>query len=250
VTVTLLGTTPSDFVSAVSAADVPYVSASVNSVGQIVMTHSQGGVIIVDDQTGTPIASAGLDLAVQARAYPTGGYILSNWVSLTYTASAGTPNQDPADGRLWYYSDDSAVDIMIKGNTDWQGYQTVTSDVRGYNLTLTNAAGPIVSTTAPATQTDTAESPLVYGDLWIDVSDLENYPIILRWESVNGTDQWVPINNTDQTTENGWNRFILNRVEPGWACDAVIGAQNAIHRVGDGRINLRAQVDCVLGRIG
>jgi hypothetical protein len=203
VTVTLLGTTPSDFVSAVSAADVPYVSASVNSVGQIVMTHSQGGVIIVDDQTGTPIASAGLDLAVQARAYPTGGYILSNWVSLTYTASAGTPNQDPADGRLWYYSDDSAVDIMIKGNTDWQGYQTVTSDVRGYNLTLTNAAGPIVSTTAPATQTDTAESPLVYGDLWIDVSDLENYPIILRWESVNGTDQWVPINNTDQTTENG-----------------------------------------------
>jgi hypothetical protein len=43
----------------------------------------------------------------------------------------------------------------------------------------------------------------VYGDLWIDVSDLENYPIILRWESVDGTDQWVPINNTDQTTENG-----------------------------------------------
>ena len=203
VTVTLLGTAPADFVSAVSAADVPYVSASVNSAGQIVMTHSQGGVIIVEDQTGTPIASAGLDLAVQAQAYPTGGYILSNWVPLTYTASAGTPNQDPADGRLWYYSDDSAVDIMIKGNTDWQGYQTVTSDVRGYNLTLTNAAGPIVSTTAPATQTDTAESPLVYGDLWIDVSDLENYPIILRWESVNGTDQWVPINNTDQSTENG-----------------------------------------------
>jgi len=203
VTVTLLGTTPADFVSAVSAADVPYVSASVNSVGQIVMTHSQGGVIIVEDQTGTPIASAGLDLAAQAQAYPTGGYILSNWVPLTYTASAGTPNQDPVDGRLWYYSDDTAIDIMVKGNTDWQGYQTVISDVRGYNLTLTNAAGPIISATAPATQTDTAESPLVYGDLWIDVSDLENYPIILRWESVNGTDQWVPINNSDQSTENG-----------------------------------------------
>jgi len=198
-----LGTTPADFVSAVSAADVPYVSASVNSVGQIVMTHSQGGVIIVEDQTGTPIASAGLDLAAQAQAYPTGGYILSNWVPLTYTASAGTPNQDPVDGRLWYYSDDTAIDIMVKGNTDWQGYQTVISDVRGYNLTLTNAAGPIISATAPATQTDTAESPLVYGDLWIDVSDLENYPIILRWESVNGTDQWVPINNSDQSTENG-----------------------------------------------
>ena len=203
VTATLLGTTPADFISAVSAADVPYVSASVNAAGQIVMTHSQGGVILVESQVGDPIGVAGLDLAEVARAYPLGGYLLSNWIALTYTASASTPNQDPAEDRLWYYSDDSAVDIMIKGNTDWQGYQTVTNDVRGYNLTLTNAAGPIVSVTAPTTQTDTAQSPLVYGDLWIDVSDLENYPIINRWESVNGVDQWVPINNTDQTTENG-----------------------------------------------
>lgn len=203
VTVTLLGTTPSDFVSAVSAADVSYVSASVNAAGAIVMTHSQGGVIIVEDQVGSPIATAGLDLSAQARANPAGGYILSNWVSFTYEAAASTPAVDPANDRLWYYSDDTAVDIMIKGNTDWQGYQTVTSDVRGYNLTLTNAAGPIISASAPTTQTDTAQSPLVYGDLWIDVSDLENYPIINRWENINGTDQWVPLNNSDQTTENG-----------------------------------------------
>jgi hypothetical protein len=44
---------------------------------------------------------------------------------------------------------------------------------------------------------------LVYGDLWINTGDLENYPVIYRWESVNGVDQWVPIDNTDQTTENG-----------------------------------------------
>jgi hypothetical protein len=168
-----------------------------------VLTHSQGGVIVVEDQIGTPIATAGLNDADQARDNPTGGYILSNWVPLTYTASATSPRLDPANGRLWYYSDDTAVDIMIKGNTGWQGYQTVTSDVRGYNLTLTNAAGPIVSASAPTTQTDTAQSPLVYGDLWIDVSDLENYPIINRWENVDGTDQWVPLDNSNQTTENG-----------------------------------------------
>ena len=45
--------------------------------------------------------------------------------------------------------------------------------------------------------------PLRYGDLWINTSDLENYPVISRWESVAGDDQWVLIDNTDQTTQNG-----------------------------------------------
>jgi hypothetical protein len=43
----------------------------------------------------------------------------------------------------------------------------------------------------------------VYGDLWIDTSNLELYPIIKRWELVNNVAQWVTINNTDQTTSNG-----------------------------------------------
>ena len=46
-TVTLNGTTPAAFISAVSAADIPYVSASVNSAGAIVLTHSQGGTMLV-----------------------------------------------------------------------------------------------------------------------------------------------------------------------------------------------------------
>jgi hypothetical protein len=39
--------------------------------------------------------------------------------------------------------------------------------------------------------------------LWIDTSNLEIYPVIKRWELVDGADQWVTIDNTDQTTENG-----------------------------------------------
>ena len=92
---------------------------------------------------------------------------------------------------------------MIQDNGTWQGYQNVTNDVRGYDLSNTNATGPIISATAPTTQTDVSESPLVYGDLWIDTSDLENYPVLSRWESVSGVDQWVVINNTDQTTQSG-----------------------------------------------
>ena len=92
---------------------------------------------------------------------------------------------------------------MIQNNGAWKGYQNVTNDVRGYNLSQTNATGPIFSATAPTTQTNTAQSPLVNGDLWIDTSDLENYPMLNRWETVNGQGQWVAISNIDQTTING-----------------------------------------------
>ena len=211
-TATLTGTTPSDFVSAVSAANVPYVSATVNSDGAIVMTHSQGGVIVLDEVGGgTAVADAGFNDTVQGCRlqypnYPTGttpALILSNWVPLTYTPSATSPSTNPPDGRYWYYSTVDQVDIMINNNGNWKGYQNVTSDVRGYNLSLTNATGPIVSATEPTTQTDTAESPLVYGDLWVDTSNLELYPVLKRWENVNSVDQWVTVVNSDQTTENG-----------------------------------------------
>ena len=210
-TVTLGGTTPSSFIAAVSSADVPYVSASIDSNGAIVFTHSAGGNIILTNVTGTPVTAAGFTTSTFLcfQNYVAGvasGITLSNWVSsptFTYTASSTAPDQDPADGTYWYYSDPTQVDIMIQQNGAWVGYQTVTSDARGYNLTQCNATGPIISTTAPTTQTNTAASPLVYGDLWINTSDLENYPLIYRWQNVNGVDQWVQIVNSDATQSNG-----------------------------------------------
>jgi hypothetical protein len=208
-TVTIGGTgTVSDFITAVSAADVPYVSASVNSAGNIVFTHSQGGQIYLENTNGTPLTVAGFTTAtpyVRIDSFD-GILLLSNWVSapeFTYTVSATTPDQDPADGRLWYYSSVSDADIMIQNNGVWQGYQDVTNDVRGFDLGLTNATGPIVAASEPVTQNDAAQSPLQYGDLWIDTSDLENYPVIYRWEPVGSIDQWVLLNTTDQVTENG-----------------------------------------------
>ena len=209
-TVTIGGTgTVSDFINAVSLANIPYVSASVNSAGNIVMTHSQGGTITVGPNVGTPLTTAGFTTAttyVNENSNGNGFLDLSNWVTaptFTYTASDTAPDQNPADGRLWYYSSVSDVDIMIQDNGSWQGYQNVTNDVRGFDLSLTNAAGPIIAATAPTTQTNTAESPLALGDLWIDTSDLENYPKLYRWEQVNGTEQWVAVDTTDQTTQNG-----------------------------------------------
>ena len=206
--ITLSGTSVSSFITDVSAANIPYVSASVNSAGNIVFTHSQGGAIYVDNITGTPVTTAGFTTATpKVRQDQSAGFlVLSNWVStdlFTYTASDVAPDQNPADGRLWYYSSISDVDIMIQDNGTWQGYQNVTNDTRGFDLTLTNASGPIIAASEPLTQNDAAESPLQYGDLWIDSSDLENYPKMYRWEQVSGTDQWVAVDTTDQITSNG-----------------------------------------------
>jgi hypothetical protein len=212
VTATLAGTTVADFLTAVSAAVgsstfASYVSASVNSSGAIVFTHSAGGNIVLKNTAGTPLTTAGFTAATTfCRAGANSSLILSYWVgtpTFTYTASNTGPDQDPANGTYWYYSATTQADIMIQNNGAWYGYQNVSNDVRGDDLTQTNASGPIFSTTAPTTQNNTAQSPLVYGDLWINTSDLENYPVINRWSNIEGVDQWVTINNTDQTTQNG-----------------------------------------------
>jgi hypothetical protein len=217
VTATLTGATAASFVSAFSAA-IPAgapVSASVTSDGAIAITHSQGGVIVLNNTTVTPgqdpVADAGFtaynpttgDGNIQIRLQPGSAtaLILSNWVALTYTASDTAPNQDPADGRYWYYSAIDQVDIMIQDGNEWKGYRTVTNDVRGFNLSDTNLTGPIVSASAPTLQTD--DTPLEEGDLWIDTSNLELYPVVKRWQQVDGVLQWVQIVNSDQTTANG-----------------------------------------------
>jgi hypothetical protein len=211
VTATLLGTTAADFVAAVSAAAVPNVSATINSSGAIVFTHSQGGSIRLINVVGAPVTTAGFSTAVRGVRINyvdavAQGLLLSNWVgtpTFTYTASDTAPDQDPANGRLWYYSASTVADIMIQDGGVWEGYRTVNNDVRGDDLTLTNATGPIFSATPPLTQTDESESPLVPGDLWIDTGDLENYPRLYRWTTVNGNNEWVLLDNTDQTTQNG-----------------------------------------------
>jgi hypothetical protein len=237
VTATLGGTTASAFVTAVSAAVgtttfASYVSASVNSDGAIVFTHSAGGEILLTPVVGqgTPISTAGFTTAVEgvrAGSATAGSVTLSNFtdntIGFAYTASSTAPDQDPADGRLWYYSATNQADIMIQNNGAWFGYQNVVNDVRGDNLSLTNASGPQFSTTAPTTQNNTALSPLQYGDLWIDTGDLENYPVINRWSNVDGVDQWVTLDNTDQTTENGV-LFEDARWAPNGTTDPITGA--------------------------
>jgi hypothetical protein len=202
-TVTATGTTNAAMVNDINTANIPYVTASVATSGAITLTHSLGGVMILANTNNTPLATAGFTTAnTYIREGGTvGNLVASNFQPLVYTAGAVEPSTNPATGRLWYHNVTDEIDIMIHDGSSWKGYQNVSTDARGFDLTTTSPNGPLVSATAPIAQSDA--SALVYGDLWIDTSDLENFPIIKRWESVSGTDSWVTLNNTDQTSEDG-----------------------------------------------
>ena len=211
-TVTISTATVPGFVDAVSAAFIPYVSAAVASDGSMTLTHSAGGDMYLTDGAGTPLANVGIDATASSvsQVYNDSGtaisnlLIASNWAPIdeqTFTVSSSQVYAAPSNDTYWYYNTATRADIMISNGSAWLGYGNETSDIRGYNLANTDPAGPIFSATAPTLQSDS--TALVYGDLWIDTSDLENYPALYRWQSVNGVDQWVAINTSDNTGQNG-----------------------------------------------
>jgi len=221
-TINLSGTTAASFVSDVLAANIPYLTCTLTSAGNIQFGHTNAGDIVFGETIGTPLSgitapstgtSGGAGIVPNTTAYVSydqGSYTADN--GTTFIASFWQPAQNlyqqsvaptvaPTDGSLWYYESPLEVDIMINNGTTWKGYKNVTSDSRGYNLANTDPLGPIISTTAPTKHTD--GTALSYGDIWVSTANLENYPQIYRWQRLNGTDQWVLINNSDRTTENG-----------------------------------------------
>lgn len=199
-TVTLSGTDAASLVSDISALGLTQISASVNSSGKIVIEHDGGGVIVLKNTSGTPLTTAGITTSLaNVKAGNNSDLIASNWIPLTYTASTAEPSADPATGTLWYYNAVDDVDVMIHDGSDWKGYQNIAIDARGYDLTATDPEGVIVAASEPIQQSD--GTALVSGDLWLDTSDLENYPKIYRYDATDSA--WTLIDNTDQTSENG-----------------------------------------------
>jgi hypothetical protein len=226
-----------DFVTAFTAAGFTNLVASVVSSGEytgaIQIKHTLGGEFRMNQTSGTVLDDAGLG-ASQAHDY--GGYdalsttkldnlyvapagdsedstvgnetIASNWKRLSYTASESSPTSEPTDGTLWYDTKTDEADILEHNGTTWQGYVNVNGS--------TSPNGPQFSATAPTTQSD--GTPLVNKDLWIDTSDLENYPKLYKYNttatlsSTNTSNQvavttsgaaWELVDKADQTTEDG-----------------------------------------------
>jgi Phage tail sheath C-terminal domain len=156
----------------------------------------------VDQITGT-VQAVNVISGIPPQKYSTE---ISNWVEFTYIPNEGAPTLPPLNNTNWFYSVTNQVDIMVQKNGSWIGYRNTAYDDTGApaatGSNTTDPNGPIIAATAPTTQSD-GTTALSYGDLWIDSADLENYPVIYRWEMVDGMDQWVLIDNTDQVSSSG-----------------------------------------------
>ena len=207
-TITLTGTTPASFVSDILAANIAELDVSVSASNVITFTHIYGGDIYLTDAVGNPTADAGFTSNTTGTILYGSTLALTNWEvanlsSFVVTYSTTEPYQAPEDGTLWYYSDPATVDIMINEIGGWKGYKSsyydgVKTDARGYDLSATDPNGVIVSASQPEFQSD-GVTALAAGDLWLDSGDLENYPVLYRYD---GTD-WILIDNTDQVGQNG-----------------------------------------------
>jgi len=209
--------------SAITNLGVANIVAEVDSENRILIKHTKGGEFKITDGAGSAalVTNLGISPFVDANngtpnvAYEPGTdgsttplvYRASNWKVLTYTASANAPTSLAQDGTLWYNSIVDEVDIMVHNGTEWVGYlyDGGTPGIEAspyYNASegeRTDPNGPIVSATEPTVQSD--GTALKTGDIWIDTSDLENYPTIYRYREA--TDRWELIDSSDQTTENG-----------------------------------------------
>ena len=226
-----------DFVTAFTAAGFTNLEASIITTGEytgaIQIKHKLGGDFRMNNTSGTPLDDAGFGTS-DAHSYgtytansttlidnlyvaPTGDsedstvgneVIATNWKRLSYTASTSAPSNEPVDGTLWYDTKIDEADIMVHNGTTWVGYLN--------QYASTDPNGPQFSASAPTTQSD--GTALVTNDLWIDTSDLENYPKLYRYNtsailsSSNTANQvvvttsgaaWELVDKADQTTEDG-----------------------------------------------
>ena len=208
ISVTVAGTSADaeTIATAINGSGLVHVTATVDSQNRIIISHAQGGEMRIQDTSGhlneagyAPFVSGQPNTTANLYAAPVGDtyhdWVASNWKVLVYTASPDAPLALAPQGELWYSSVVDEVDIMIHNGNTWVGYQNYSTAYQD-----TNATGPIVAASEPTTQTDGVSS-LVEGDLWIDTADIENYPQVYRYNAT--LSEWVLLDKTDQTTENG-----------------------------------------------
>lgn len=165
----------------INNAAIPGVVATVEA-GYLVVTNSNQLSLVFENVNGNPLAAIGIE---------EGSY--SRWEYLNYEASVVAPTSPPSEGQLWY-NPDFRVDIMVNDpnqGDEWLGYKTVFPN--------TDPEGVILGGSQPLTQRD--GTPLVEADLWIDTTDLENYPRMYRFRA--STNSWEEVDTSDQTTPFG-----------------------------------------------
>ena len=203
--------------TAINSANIAQIEASVTSDNRVQIENKNGGDIRFADLGDSDATVSTLGLISQntnvylldtAGSFPSGDndatyeYVASNWIPRTfaglkqsYFIDTNAPTTLVADGELWYSSVVDEVDLMVHNGTTWVGYGNFYGD--------TDPAGPIVSASEPTTFADgtTPIDDQADGQIWIDTSDIENYPVMKRWNG--DLLKWETLDTSDQTTENG-----------------------------------------------
>jgi len=203
--------------AAINSVGLINVYAEVDAMNRVVIKHKTGGDFRIADGNGVPFStlfteydpitkSGTLNLYTAPAGDVLHDFVASLWSPLNYVATPDTPSTLAPSGKLWYNSVIDEVDIMINDGNKWVGYKSPTSPhYSAVDAEQTDPNGPIISATIPETQSD--NTPLVSGDLWIDTSDIENYPVIYKYfsefENKPIKYRWVLLDNTDQSTEDG-----------------------------------------------
>lgn len=112
----------------------------------------------------------------------------SVWESLKEEAGSTEPSSDPVDGTLWYNNSNLSANVKVNQAGQWVAYRTY--------YPQTDVNGVILLGSQPTAQSTGA--PLVENDLWIDTSDLENYPKMYRfnnglWKAISTENNIDPI---------------------------------------------------------
>ena len=146
-----------------------------NVAGKITVTTSDGKDIGVT--AGNVAGYTPTDINITAGTY-------SNFAALSYQASDSAITGAAVQGTLWYDNNvaNTNIDILYQNAGTWATY---TNDVQ-------------FAATAPTLQSDA--TALATGDLWIDSSDLENFPKIYKRSAAAA---WVAVDNADQVTDDG-----------------------------------------------
>ncbi len=109
----------------------------------------------------------------------------SNWSVLSLLVSiSDEPAGDLANGALWYDTRISRDNVDLLWNDPVNGWVTYPFDVN-------------VAASQP--QVNSQGNALVLNDIWVDSSDLENYPQVYRWTG----SAWSLLDNSDQVSTSG-----------------------------------------------
>jgi hypothetical protein len=160
-----------------SASGISGTTASASNVsGKITITTSDGKDIGIT--AGNVAGYSPSDINITAGTY-------SNFASLSYEASDNAITGPAVEGTLWYDNNvaNTNIDILYQNAGTWATYS---GDVQ-------------FAASAPTLQSD-GTTGLSTGDLWIDSSDLENFPKIYKRSAASA---WVLVDNADQVTSDG-----------------------------------------------